>query len=318
MCIRDSINAEYGERKSVMAHSHGAGHSHEHAHTPISPKMEPLIKCQVEQPHEITDHMLFGVPKKGRLFEKVNALLEACGLDYNRPNRVDIAHCKSLPITIVFLPAADIATYVGEGNVDLGITGEDIVAESEADVNVVMRLGFGKCKLAVQAPLADEIKDPSLLLGKRVVTSFPNVARNYFAQLQAELGNEAAAEACQIKFVSGSVEAACGLGLADAIVDLVETGTTMKAAGLEIVSSIMQTQSVLISNKHSPHTQLIEKLRKRIDGYITATQYVMVNYNICLLYTSDAADEEDSVDLGGRRIIKKKKNKDNGSAVGTG
>ncbi len=135
----------------------------------------------------------------------------------------------------MFLPAADIAAYVGEGNVDMGITGEDIIAESEADVNVLMPLSFGKCKLALLAPTG-EVTDPAALAGKRVVTSFPNVTRKFFQAL--ETGDQKTS----IKYVSGSVEAACGLGLADAVVDLVETGTTMKAAGLEEVHIIMSTQ----------------------------------------------------------------------------
>jgi ATP phosphoribosyltransferase len=231
------------------------------------------------RPHEVTDHMLFAVPKKGRLFDKVEKLLEGCGLDYVRPSRVDIAHCKSLPITIVFLPAADIAAYVGEGNVDMGITGEDIVAESEVDVDVIMKLGFGKCKLALQAPVCDNIKDPKVMVGKRIVTSFPNAAHKYFDQLQEDIPAEQRV-ATQIKFVSGSVEAACGLGLADSIVDLVETGTTMKAAGLEVVDTIMETETVVIKNKATLHSDMIEKVRERISGYITATQYVMITYNV--------------------------------------
>ena len=98
------------------------------------------------------DHMLFVIPKKGRLNEKIVAMLKGSGFDYSRPERLDIAHCKDLPVSIVFLPASDIATYVAEGNVDLGITGEDMIEESGATVNLLMKLGFGKCRLSVQAP----------------------------------------------------------------------------------------------------------------------------------------------------------------------
>ena len=227
----------------------------------------------------IEDRLLFAVPKKGRLFEKVEKLLEGCGIEYDRPKRVDIAQCTSLPITIVFLPAADIAHFVGGGNVDLGITGEDIVSESGVDVEELVKLGIGKCQLAVQAPVCSQVCDPANLLGKRIVTSFPNSAERYFRGLAANHPEVQQAD-CKIKFVSGSVEAACALGLADAVVDLVETGTTMKAAGLEIVATIMQTEAVLIKNKHTQHTDLIEKIRQRIDGYITATRYVMLTYNV--------------------------------------
>jgi ATP phosphoribosyltransferase len=87
-------------------------------------------------------------------------------------------------VTLVFLPAADIATYVGDGNVDIGITGQDIVAESETKVEELLKLGFGKCKLGVQAPVKDKIQSPEQLAGKRIVTSFPVVAENYFKQFE--------------------------------------------------------------------------------------------------------------------------------------
>ena len=116
------------------------------------------------------DHMLFAIPKKGRLNEKIVAMLKGSGFDYSRPERLDIAHCKDLPVSIVFLPASDIATYVAEGNVDLGITGEDMIEESGATVNLLMKLGFGKCRLSVQAPRGD-VQDVRQLAGKRCATA---------------------------------------------------------------------------------------------------------------------------------------------------
>jgi ATP phosphoribosyltransferase len=181
-------------------------------------------------------NVLFAVPKKGRLYDKCLGLLAGAGMQYTRPNRLDIAECTNMPVTLVFLPAADIATYVAEGNVDIGITGLDVVNEAEADVNQLMGLGFGKCKLCVLAPVSSNVSDAKTLVGKRIVTSFPNLARDYFASgdVSGEGDGEKKSEPTHIKYVSGSVEAACGLGLADAVVDLVETGTTMKAAGLEV------------------------------------------------------------------------------------
>lgn len=219
-------------------------------------------------------HLLFAIPKKGRLHDKIKELLKGSGIEYTRPERVDIAHCTNLPLSLVFLPAADIATYVGEGDVDLGITGEDIVSESEVDVAVLLKLGIGKCRLCVQAPNG-EVPDVSSLAGKRIVTSFPNLARRYFSQFE----KPGEPTTC-IRRISGSVEASCSLGLADGIVDLVETGTTMRAAGLEAVSTIMTTETVLIANPHSQSRELVELIRRRIAGYITATKYVMVAYNI--------------------------------------
>lgn len=217
----------------------------------------------------------FAIPKKGRLHEKVVAMLKGAGLDFRREPRLDVALCVGQPITLVFLPASDIAKYVGEGNVDIGITGLDVVKESMVDVKHIMDLGFGGCKLCVQAPVKDKITDVTTLAGKRIVTSFPDLTKQYFAPLDKEKGVET-----KIKFVSGSVEAACGLGLADAVVDLVETGTTMKAAGLEIVAEILSTQAILISNPHAEHGDLVDLIQRRIGGYITATKHVMIVYNI--------------------------------------
>ena len=223
---------------------------------------------------DVKSNILFAVPKKGRLFEKCTKLLDGAGLDYDRPNRLDVARCSSLPITLVFLPAADIATYVGEGNVDIGITGVDVLEESNVEVDRILDLGFGRCKLSLQAPVSSGYTDASQLSGKRIVTSFPSLAKNFFHQY------DTAERQTQIKFVSGSVEAACGLGLADAVVDLVETGTTMRAAGLEIVCDVLTTEAILISSKSSRHGDMIELIKKRIKGYITSTNYMMIQYNV--------------------------------------
>jgi ATP phosphoribosyltransferase len=217
----------------------------------------------------------FAIPKKGRLFEKVTELLDGAGIEYRREPRLDVALCKDLPITLIFLPAADIAKYVGEGNVDIGITGIDVVEESNVEVERVMELGFGKCRLCVQAPVANNITDPAQLSGGRIVTSFPYLTQKYFKSF-----DDAKGVTTKVTEVSGSVEAACGLGLADAVVDLVETGTTMRAAGLDVVSDILETESVLISNLNSEHKDLVNLIKKRIEGFMVAKKYVMISYNV--------------------------------------
>lgn len=225
-------------------------------------------------PEREQKNCLLAVPKKGRLFERVMKLINGAGLDHHRPNRLDVAHCTNLPITIVFLPASDIASYVGEGNVDIGITGHDVVREADVDLNVILNLGFGACKLCLQAPIQSQVRHASELAGKRIVTSFPNVARHYFQQFDTP------EKMTHIKYVSGSVEAACGLGLADAVVDLVETGTTMRAAGLEIIADVLETEAILVSSKTTKHEHTVNLIKQRIQGYMTATSYMMINYNI--------------------------------------
>jgi len=234
--------------------------------------------------------LLFAVPKKGRLHTDVMSLLKGAGLDANRPDRLDVAMCKELNVKLVFLPASDIPMYVMDGNVDLGISGSDVLEETllgmglsmavpgeAAPVKVLQQLGFGKCKLCLQAPKEVCSAGAKHFSGKRVVTSFPNLSKNYFN----DLGDESKTS---VKVVSGSVEAACGLGLADAIVDLVETGTTMRAAGLDIVSEVFSSEAVMFQQMRKATDggekgQLIELIMKRITGYMTSQRYVMLIYN---------------------------------------
>ncbi|KAI7902195.1 ATP phosphoribosyltransferase [Cokeromyces recurvatus] len=226
---------------------------------------------------DLEDRLLFAVPKKGRIYQACIDLLKGCDIHFNRSSRQDIALCTNLPIALIFLPAADIAKYVGEGNIDLGITGQDIVVESEAQdkVREVEKLGFGQCRLAIEVPMKGECQTLESLVGKRIVTSFVHCTTKLFEPLDKKAGKKTI-----IKHVSGSVEAACALGLADGIVDLVETGESMRAAGLHDIYDLMETQSVLIANKKSKHTELIEKIASRVRGVITANKYVLCTYNI--------------------------------------
>jgi len=241
----------------------------------------------VQMPHGIstrgnydTDKLLFAIPKKGRMSEKCLRFLEAAGLEYNRPERVDVAICTNMPITLVFLAASDIAAFVGAGNVDLGITGEDIVEESGQAVEVKLKLGFGKCRLALQVPIEHAKQPLSAYVGSRIVTSFPNTASKFFAPLDEAATAAGKPTKTSISYLSGSVEAACGLGLADAVVDLVETGTTMKAAGLCVKQTLLETEAILVANRNSKHPELADRIVARIQGYMDSTKYQLINYNI--------------------------------------
>jgi len=204
-------------------------------------------------------------------------LLKGCHLNYKRNPRLDIAYVTGqIKLKLVFLPAHDIARFVGEGNVDLGLTGQDMVAESNSVVEELLETGFGVCQLAVQTPKVDNIQDPKELCGKRLATSFPHLTTQFFKKLC----DEHKLTAPSIRTISGSVEAACALGLADAVVDLVETGATMEEAGLEKIAVVLHTQAVLIANPKSHHKALIETIRKRIEGYLLAKKFSMMYYNI--------------------------------------
>lgn len=248
--------------------------------------------------NHLEDRLLFAVPKKGRLQAATLDLLSGSDIQFRREARLDIALVKNLPIALVFLPAADIPTFVGEGRVDLGITGRDQVAEHDAklpfdqpsSVEEMMDLGFGKCKLQVQVPERGDISNPSQLVGKNVVTSFTGLTEDYFAKLEGiEGGRKESIHGTpspvpnlktQIRFVGGSVEAACALGVADGIVDLVESGETMKAAGLEAIATVVESTAVLIKSKQPSNTKLVELIAARIRGVITAQKYALCQYNV--------------------------------------
>ncbi|ORX54985.1 mitochondrial carrier [Hesseltinella vesiculosa] len=226
---------------------------------------------------DLDNRLLFAVPKKGRLYEQCLTLLQGSDLHFNRRSRQDIALCNNLPVALIFLPAADIPKYVAEGNVDMGISGQDMVVENEVQEKVteVLELGFGSCRLCVQVPVKGEQQTLESLVGKRIVTSFDAYARKVFEPLDAQHG-----KTTTINYVSGSVEAACALGLADGIIDLVESGETMRAAGLHDIHTLMSTQAVLLANKNTKHKELVSKLASRIRGVITASKFVLCTYNI--------------------------------------
>lgn len=202
-------------------------------------------------------------PSEGRLLQKSLDLLQGADIQFHRESRLDISIVKNLPIALVFLPAADIPTFVGEGRVDLGITGVDQVAEHDAGVEALARsraasvdstsigegrsvkgaeqildLGFGACRLQVQVPVKGPYKEPSDLIGKNIGTSFVSLTEDYFANLEAQAGKGEPIGKRKLKTkiieLSGSVEAACALGVADGIVDLVGTSrlTSFKYGGL--------------------------------------------------------------------------------------
>ncbi|MCJ1350657.1 MAG: ATP phosphoribosyltransferase (ATP-PRTase) (ATP-PRT) [Icmadophila ericetorum] len=251
----------------------------------------------MELVNHLEGRLLFAVPKKGRLQQATLDLLAGSDIQFKRETRLDIALVKNHDIALVFLPAADIPTFVGEGRVDLGITGRDQVAEHEATspsteytgVEEVLDLGFGTCKLQVQVPEKGDIQGVKDLVGKNIVTSFTGLTNQYFAQLEGHEVNSFSTEESmtappklktRIKYVGGSVEAACALGLADGIVDLVESGETMKAAGLKAIDTVITSTAVLIKSKHPSNKKVVDMIHSRIRGVITAQRYILCQYNI--------------------------------------
>lgn len=227
--------------------------------------------------NHLNDRLLFAIPKKGRLYDKCVSILKGSDIKFHRSQRLDIALSTNLPVALIFLPAADIPMFVGEGKCDLGITGVDQVREADMDVELPIDLQFGNCKLQVQVPANGEYTDPRQLIGKTIVSSFTNLTTKYFAELE---GTTADKMSTKIRYVGGSVEASCALGIADAIVDLVESGETMRAAGLTDIATVLETSAYLIESKHpKSDPELIATIKSRIEGVMTAQKYVCCNYN---------------------------------------
>ena len=258
--------------------------------TAMSRLLDLEAMSQLLRPENLQDRLLLAIPKKGRLYETCISLLNGADIQFKRAHRLDVALVTNLPIALVFLPAADIPRFVANGNVDLGITGQDMVRESGPDVSVsiteVMPLGFGKCRLQVQIPeVGDKIQTVEDLIGKNVATSFEHLTSEFFRDLERKAGvlGENGQLKTSIHSLSGSVEAACALGLADGIVDLVESGETMRACGLKPIDTLMSSEAVLISSS-KPHehtnTSLISLITARIRGVIAASKYVLCQYNI--------------------------------------
>lgn len=205
--------------------------------------------------------------------------MKGVDIQFRRSNRLDIAISTNLPIALIFLPAADIPIFVGEGNCDLGITGLDQIKEADmfSSVEDLLDLQFGSCKLQIQVPAEGEITKPEQLVGKKIVSSFTKLSTDYFKTL--ENVEDETELSTNIRYVGGSVEASCALGVADAIVDLVESGETMKAAGLTAIETILQTSAHLISSKKPKFPELVERIHQRFEGLMAAQKYVLCNYN---------------------------------------
>ena len=214
------------------------------------------------------EKLLLAIPKKGRLNAESEDVLQQAGILFKRSFRSDIALCKTLSLGIVFLPAKDIPSYVASGDIDLGISGEDLLLESKLQVNKKFSLNYGKCKLCLLAPVRNILQKKQELV---VATSYPVLTKKFFQQTRKKV---------KIIELSGSVEIACELGLADAVVDLVETGETIKAMGLKIIAVFLESEAQLMANSHTKHPNLMEQVCLRIGGVCKAKNYCMIEYNI--------------------------------------
>jgi ATP phosphoribosyltransferase len=206
------------------------------------------------------------VPSKGRLRDPAIALLDDAGLAPETPGDRALAFpCRNAPVEALLVRADDIPEYVQDGVVDCGITGLDIVRERGARVEVLQRLGFGACTLEVAVQEESDVERPDELAGARIATSFPRLAK------------ELLPGPIELVDVHGSVELAPRLGLADAIVDLVSSGSTLRTNGLRSIGVLLESEAVLIGppEPHEEAVQLANVFRSVVDA--RATRYLMLN-----------------------------------------
>jgi len=216
-------------------------------------------------------NLRIGVPSKGRLSELASDLLKQAGLSFRRQNRSLFARVREIPVDITFLRTDDIPVLCAEGAIDMGITGSDLVTESEVDVETRLHLGVGKCRLAVCVPEDSDLNKASDLDETRVASTFPRTTERYLAEHDAK---------AHLVKLSGSVEIMIALGVADAIVDLVETGSTLAANRLRILDEIGHYETVLIQNSSCAQADLADRVVRRLEGVVIARSYSLLEYNL--------------------------------------
>jgi ATP phosphoribosyltransferase len=217
-------------------------------------------------------NLKLAIQKSGRLNEDSMRLLKECGIDIgNGVNKLK-AEATNFPIELFFLRDDDIPQYVEDGVADIGFVGENVVYEKAKKVEVAYELGFGKCRLSFAVRKGETFTGPSFLTGKKIATSYPVLVQQYLNEhrIQAEIHE-----------ISGSVEIAPGIGLADVVCDLVSSGSTLFMNGLVEAETILNSQAVLIKHKNfsSEAQQILERLLFRIESVKKAkkNKYVLLN-----------------------------------------
>jgi len=210
------------------------------------------------------------IQKSGRLNEKSVELLKNCGLSFENYKSSLISPVSNFPLEILFLRDDDIPEYVQDGIADLGIVGENVIQETEVEVSYLQRLGFGRCSLKIAVPNTNDIKDIAELNGRSIATTYPVILGKFLKEKGIS---------SDIRTISGSVEISPGLGLSDAICDLVSTGGTLKSNGLKPFAEVMSSEAVLIGRKGSENEDLVKELIQRIQSVLRAkeTKYVVLN-----------------------------------------
>ena len=225
------------------------------------------------------DNLRMGLPSKGRLADGAADLLCQAGLSFRRQDRSLFARVSELPIDITFLRTEDIPVLCAEGAIDMGITGGDLVEEAGVDLTTRLSLGIGKCRLSVCVPEDSAFQAPADLDGCRVATSFTHVTEKFFQQSGANV---------HLVPLSGSVEIMISLGVAEGIVDLVQTGSTLAANRLRILTDIGQYETVLVQNQTARQADVADRVVRRLEGVTIARGWSLLEYNVPRAKLTDA------------------------------
>ena len=217
------------------------------------------------------DNLRIGLPKKGRLAEQAAELLTQAGLRFRRQDRSLFARVRELPVDITFLRTDDIPVLCAEGAIDLGITGTDLIEETGVELTTRLALGYGHCRLSVCVPEDAKYQAPTELDGCRIATSFPRVTKRFFQQCGADV---------HVVPLSGSVEIMIALGVAEGIVDIVQTGSTMAANRLRVLTDIGHYETVLVQNHAARQAEVADRVIRRLEGVVIARSWSLLEYNV--------------------------------------
>jgi len=212
-----------------------------------------------------------GIPNKGTLAEPTTTMLQEAGFR-QRPDGRDLVFVDpDNDVEFFYLRPRDIATYVAAGQVEVGITGRDLLRDTDSSAVEILSLGFGRASFRYAA-LPDTLHSLDELTGRRIATSYPGLVEQDLA---------ARGISAEVIRLDGAVETAIRLGVADVVADVVSSGTTLRQAGLVVVGgSVLESEAVLIRRNDAPLPPSVQMLTRRLEGVIIARQYVMVEYDI--------------------------------------
>ncbi len=218
------------------------------------------------------EKLKLAIQKSGRLSDASKSLLKECGISFQNGKNKLLAPAVNFPMEILYLRDDDIPEYVENGTADIGILGNNVVLETQRKVDIPQKLGFSKCKLSLAIPKTGNYTDISWFQSKKIATSYPEILSSYLKKHNVE---------SEIHKISGSVEIAPSIGLADGVCDIVSSGSTLFSNGLKEVEIVMRSEAVLIANKNinASKKALLQKFIFRIEAVNRSknSKYIILN-----------------------------------------